>query len=77
MGRLSGLPFFTRGEAMAQNPELHLWRAVLALALRDDDAAQWLRTDDAATVCSLAGVEREAVALVHGVELRRKKPQAA
>jgi hypothetical protein len=62
---------------MAQNPELHLWRRVLAEAMRDDDAARWLRTDDAATVCALAGVEREAVARAHGVELRRKKPRAA
>ena len=48
---------------MAQNPELHLWRTVLALALREDGAARWIRTDDAAMVCALAGLERGAVAL--------------
>jgi hypothetical protein len=56
---------------MAQNPELHLWRRVLAEALRDDDAERWLKTDDAALVCTLAQVERDAVARAHGVELRR------
>jgi hypothetical protein len=46
---------------MAQNPELHLWRMVLALALREDDAARWIRTDDAATVCALAGLDHAGV----------------
>jgi hypothetical protein len=31
------------------------------LALRDDDASQWISTQDAAAVCSLAGVDRDAV----------------
>lgn len=52
---------------MAQSAELHLWRAVLALGLRDaarpvtpGDAA-WLRTADFRTVCALAGMDPEAV----------------
>lgn len=46
---------------MAENPELALWRKVPADALRDDDAARWIETQDAATVCALAGLDRDAV----------------
>ena len=34
---------------------------MLAEALRDDDAPQWIQTRDGQLVCDLAGVEREAV----------------
>jgi hypothetical protein len=43
------------------NAYIRLFRAVLAEALRDDDAAHWLETRDAELVCLLADVEREAV----------------
>jgi hypothetical protein len=46
---------------MAVNPDLVLWRTVLAVALREDDAAEWIITKDAAMVCALAQVEHEAV----------------
>jgi hypothetical protein len=46
---------------MAANPELALWRAVLVLALRDDGAERWIRTQDAATVCALAGLDHDGV----------------
>ena len=52
---------------MAQNPELHLWRTVLVLALRDaaravtPQDARWPMTRDFVAVCYLAQVEPEAV----------------
>ncbi|MGY6548107.1 MAG: hypothetical protein ACXIU7_03760, partial [Roseinatronobacter sp.] len=67
----------TRGEAMAQNPELHLWRRVLAEALRDDDAADWIRTKDAATVCSLAGLDHAGVARVYEAGLNQPRRRVA
>ena len=49
------------------NPDLHLWRAVLAQALHDaargatpQDAA-WIGSTDFHTVCALAQVEPQAV----------------
>ncbi|MCC5992488.1 MAG: hypothetical protein JJT99_08180 [Rhodobacteraceae bacterium] len=62
---------------MAQNPELHLWRAVLALALRDDDAARWIRTQDAATVCALAGLDHDAVVRAFNAGLQSFRRRAA
>jgi hypothetical protein len=62
---------------MAQNPELHLWRMVLALALRDDDAAAWLKTKDAATVCSLAGLDRGGVIRAYEAGLPEFRKRAA
>jgi hypothetical protein len=47
-----------RGQACAIT---RLFRAVLAEAVKDDDAAQWIQTKDAQLVCDLAGVECEAV----------------
>ena len=52
---------------MAQNPDLHLWRAVLVAGL--DDAAKaktpqdvaWLRSRDFVAVCHLAQVDPAAV----------------
>lgn len=52
---------------MAQNPDLHLWRAVLVAGL--DDAAKaktpqdvaWLRSRDFVAVCHLAQVDPQAV----------------
>lgn len=52
---------------MAQNPELHLWRAVLVQALRDagraatPQDARWPMTRDFVAVCHLAQVDPEAV----------------
>ena len=50
---------------MAQSAELHLWRAVLALGLRDATAggraAFWIKSRDFVAVCHLAQVEPEAV----------------
>lgn len=46
---------------MAQNPELHLWRAVLLVGLRAADADLWVRTRDFQTVCALALVDPQAV----------------
>lgn len=46
---------------MAQNPELHLWRAVLVAGLRADDAPRWVKTDDFKIVTALAGFESDAV----------------
>lgn len=62
---------------MAINPHLHLWRTVLALALRDPDAARWLASDDAATVCSLAEVERDAVVRAMRAGLPQNSERAA
>jgi hypothetical protein len=38
-----------------------LWRAVLVQALRDPDAPAWIHTQDAETVCSLAGLDHSGV----------------
>lgn len=53
---------------------VRLFRAVLAEAVRCDDAAQWIQTEDGAMVCALADVEREAVerAILRGDVPRRK-----
>ncbi|MGY6549339.1 MAG: hypothetical protein ACXIU7_10080, partial [Roseinatronobacter sp.] len=67
----------TRGEAMAQNPELHLWRRVLAEALRDDDAADWIRTKDAATVCALAELDHAGVMRAYRAGLPEFRKRAA
>lgn len=68
------LALSTYPEREASNAYVRLFRAVLAEALRDDDAAQWIETADAALVCSLADVEREAVAraILRGDVPRRK-----
>lgn len=62
---------------MAINSDLHLWRTVLALALRDDDAARWLASEDGATVCALAGVERDAVVRAYKAGLPEIRKRAA
>jgi hypothetical protein len=62
---------------MAQNPELHLWRMVLALALRDEDAAKWIKTKDAATVCSLAGLDHGGVLRAFDAGLPEFRKRAA
>lgn len=56
---------------MAVNPDLALWRTVLAVALSDDDAAEWIRTKDAATVCALAGLDHEGVIRAYQAGLPR------
>ena len=59
------------GVAMAQNPDLHLWRAVLVAGLHDAakgiDAA-WLRSRDFVQVCHLAQVEPQAVLRAYSPE---------
>ena len=55
------LALATYPERETGNPYVRLFRAVLAQALRDDDAPQWLETRDGELVCLLADVEREAV----------------
>ena len=62
---------------MAQDPELHLWRKVLTEALHDDDAAQWIRTQDAAMVCALAGLDRDAVLRAFDTGVTRLRRRAA
>lgn len=58
---------------------VRLFRAVLAEAVRCDDAAQWIRSQDAVLVCALADVEREAVerAILRGDVPRRKAKDKA
>jgi len=52
---------------MAQNPDLHLWRAVLVAGLHDaakgatPQDATWIGSHDFHTVCALAQVEPQAV----------------
>lgn len=46
------------------NADLHLWRAVLVLALHDAATGRdigWIGSHDFRKVCALAGVEAEAV----------------
>jgi len=62
---------------MAQDPELHLWRKVLAEALHDDDALEWLASDDGETVCSLASVDRDAVLRAFDTGVTRLRRRAA
>ncbi len=62
---------------MAANPELALWRMVLALALRDDDAARWIETPDAAMVCSLAGLDHAGVMRAYQAGMPRFGQRAA
>jgi len=62
---------------MAVNPDLVLWRTVLAVALREGDAAEWISTKDAAMVCALAQVEHEAVMRAYRAGLTRIKKRAA
>lgn len=53
------------------NPDLVLWRSVLANGLFDAARgidADWLDSDDFAKVCSLAGVEPDAVLRAFDVE---------
>jgi hypothetical protein len=72
---LSTLP-----ERGGDNAYVRLFRAVLAEAVRCDDAEQWIKTADAALVCALADVEREAVerAILRGdVPKRKAKDKAA
>jgi hypothetical protein len=68
------LALSTYPEREAGNAYVRLFRAVLAEALRDDDAAEWLETRDGQLVCDLADVERAAVvrALERGEVPRRK-----
>ena len=58
---------------MAQNPDLHLWRAVLVAGLTDAAKGHdpgWIGSRDFVLVCHLAQVDPQAV-------LRVKKAQAA
>lgn len=68
------LALSTFPEREAGNDYVRLFRAVLVEAVRCDDAADWIRTRDAAMVCALADVEREAVerAILRGDVPRRK-----
>ncbi|MEE4537561.1 MAG: hypothetical protein V2J51_03595 [Erythrobacter sp.] len=50
-------------ERESGNAYVRLFRAVLAEAVRDDDALEWLASADGALVCDLADVERDAVRL--------------
>lgn len=53
------------------NPEVDpgdvadLWVTVLLVGLLDPDADEWVITDDAATVCELAGFDHDAVLAAH------------
>ncbi|ATX66246.1 hypothetical protein [Roseinatronobacter bogoriensis] len=68
---------------MAQNPELHLWRAVLVAGL--DDAAKaktpadaaWIRSRDFVLVCHLAQVDPQAVLERYTPERFAKMPKVA
>ncbi len=62
------------------NAYVRLFRAVLAEAVKHDDAAEWIQTCDGQLVCDLALVEREAVerAILRGdVPKRKAKKQDA
>ena len=68
---------------MAQNPDLHLWRAVLVAGLHDaakgvtpQDAA-WLRSRDFVQVCHLAQVDPEAVLRAYCPERFARRPNIA
>lgn len=43
---------------MAVEPERRLFRYVLAVALQDEDALEWLASEDGRLVCDLADVDR-------------------
>lgn len=70
-----GLATFPDGDG--ENSGVRLFREVLALALRDDDAEAWLCSNDGQLVCWLADVDREAVLLAfrRGLTAKRK-PQS-
>jgi hypothetical protein len=54
---------------MAQNPDLHLWRAVLVAGLSDAAKGRetaWIGSPDFALVCHLALVDPVAVMRAHG-----------
>ena len=68
---------------MAQNPDLHLWRAVLVAGLHDaakgatpQDAA-WIGSTDFHMVCALAQVEPEAVLRAYSPERFARLPKVA
>lgn len=42
---------------MAVEPERRLFRYVLAVALQDEDALEWLASEDGRLVCDLADVD--------------------
>lgn len=54
-------PLATYPDREGENGHVRLFRAVLAQALRDEDAHEWIGTDDAELVCLLADVDRDAV----------------
>jgi F420-0:gamma-glutamyl ligase len=62
---------------MAQNPEMQLWRTVLAYSLHDDDPAIWLYSADGGIVCALAGLDRDAVARALAAGLPEFRHRAA
>lgn len=68
------LALSTFPEREAGNAITRLFRAVIAEAVRCDDALDWIATADAALVCALADVEREAVerAILRGDVPRRR-----
>lgn len=53
-------------ECSAGDPAKALFRAVLAMALKDSDVIQWLRSDDGRLVTELADVDRDWVLRVIG-----------
>ena len=68
---------------MAQNPDLHLWRAVLFAGLHDaakaatsQDAA-WIGSRDFVQVCHLAQVEPQAVLRAYRPERFARLPKVA
>ena len=68
---------------MAQNPELHLWRAVVVASLMDaarqtepKDAA-WICSRDFVLVCHLAQVDPQAVLRSYWQERFRIRAKAA
>lgn len=52
----------------AGDPVKALFRSVLALALKDADAVQWLQSDDGRLVTELADVDRDWVLRVLAVK---------
>lgn len=61
-----------KAAGMAVNPERRLFRYVLAIALQDDDALEWLASEDGRLVCDLADVDRGYV--TEKIESRLEKP---
>lgn len=65
---------------MAQNPDLHLWRAVLFAGLHDAARGidtEWLRSRDFVACCHLALVDPEAVLRAYRPARFQRRPNIA